>query len=169
MLVRGADEALLSACRRTNELTIEARLATADNNQTGPARIVSFSTDPYHRNFTLGQERDQLVLRLRTTRTGENGMPPETRLGTVKPRQPVHVLVTYRNGELIGYLNGQPAARSAAVRGDFSNWTPQHLLLGDEWQQARHWQGWIERVAIYCRFMGSEEARRRYELSEGRR
>ncbi len=65
----------------------------------------------------------------------------------------------------LSYLNGQEAARSSAVRGDLSNWTRQHLLLGDEWQDSRHWHGRIERLALHNRFIAAEEARTRSRLS----
>jgi outer membrane protein assembly factor BamB len=59
----------------------EVAFTTDDARQTGPARILTFSSDPYHRNFTLGQEGDRVVFRLRTPETGENGMNPETTIG----------------------------------------------------------------------------------------
>jgi hypothetical protein len=164
-LVHGAEQDVLTACRSTNELSIEAVLAPANTNQFGPARIVSFSIDPYHRNFTLGQDRDRLVLRLRTPSTGENGMRPETRLCQIQAGRRQHVLVSYRDGSVVCYLDGREVTRSSAVRGDFRNWSPQHLLLGDEWQDSRHWHGHIERVAVYNRFIGAEEAKKRAELS----
>ncbi len=39
-------------------LTIEAYIAVNDIDQIGPARIVTFSLDPYQRNFTLGQQKE---------------------------------------------------------------------------------------------------------------
>ncbi len=164
-VVEGAAKSLLTACRRTNQLSIEAVIAPANMNQFGPARIISFSIDPYHRNFTLGQERGHLVLRLRTPRTGENGMGPETRLCQIEAGRLQHVLVAYRDGSVVCYLNGREVTRSSAVRGDFSNWSLQHLLFGDEWQDSRHWHGRIERVALYSRFIDAGEAKKRAELS----
>jgi hypothetical protein len=48
-------------------LTLEMWLQTEDVNQLGPARILSYSINPGLRNFTVGQSRDKLVVRLRTT------------------------------------------------------------------------------------------------------
>jgi hypothetical protein len=167
-VIEGAAETLLAACRRSNQLSIETVLSAANTDQFGPARIVSFSVDPYHRNFTLGQDRDQLVLRLRTPRTGDNGMRPETKLCRIDAGRWKHVVVTYRDGELVCYRNGREVSRSSAVRGDFSNWTEQHLLLGDEWQDHRYWHGRIERVAIFSRVMGPAEVKKRFDLIAGR-
>ena len=58
---------------RANAFTVVARITPANDFQEGPARIVSFSVDPFHRNFDLGQEGRKLVLRLRTPVSGENG------------------------------------------------------------------------------------------------
>ena len=51
------------------------QLQPANAIQDGPARIVTLSSDPTHRNFTLGQERDAFDVRLRTQKTSANGMP----------------------------------------------------------------------------------------------
>ena len=66
-----------TAARRFDAFAIQARVATADTAQRGPARIVSISADAERRNVTLGQERDALIIRLRTPAGGENGQKPE--------------------------------------------------------------------------------------------
>jgi hypothetical protein len=91
-------------------------------------------------------------------------MPPETRLFPVEAGKPVHVIVSYRDGQLVAYRDGQRVQTSNRVRGDLSNWTPQYLLLGDEYRDSRTWHGMIERVAIHSRFIDQPEARRRFAL-----
>jgi hypothetical protein len=59
----------------TNQLSLLARLRVADLTSGGPARIVTLSADTRRRNFTLGQTRRDLVLRLRTPNTTINGNP----------------------------------------------------------------------------------------------
>ncbi len=56
---------LYSDLKSTGKLTVEAWIAPNSIVQRGPARIVSFSKDPDLRNFTLGQERENLHFRLR--------------------------------------------------------------------------------------------------------
>ncbi|MBT4822595.1 MAG: PQQ-binding-like beta-propeller repeat protein [Lentisphaerae bacterium] len=161
-LVEGANAGLLDQCRHSGELTVEAVLRTESLQQRGPARIVSFSVDPYHRNFTLGQQNDRLILRLRTPQTGDNGMKPETTLCSIRKSAEHHVLVTYRNGELVCYLDGQLAMRSDAVHGKFGNWEPMHLILGDEFQDNRDWKGTLSRVTVLSRFVATREAAERF-------
>ncbi len=159
-LVSDADSALLEACRRSGQLTIEAFLRPDHLKQQGPARIVTFSSSANERNFTLGQQDDRLIFRLRTPATGVNGVNPEVALCRLDSTAPRHVAVTYRPGELVCYLDGKEVYRGRDVQGDFSNWSPQHLLFGDEWDGARDWAGALEGVAIFSRALGAEEIRR---------
>ena len=38
-------------------LSIELSVASQNDNQSGPARIITYSADPMQRNFTVGQEK----------------------------------------------------------------------------------------------------------------
>ncbi|HVW35659.1 MAG TPA: LamG domain-containing protein, partial [Pirellulales bacterium] len=89
-----------------------------------------------------------------------NGVNPEVTLCQIAAGRPQHVAVTYRPGEMVCFLNGNEVYRGRLVEGDFSNWSPQHLLLGDEWDGQRDWAGAIEGVAIYSRALDAEEIRR---------
>ncbi len=50
----------------SNQLTLLVAMRTSNLEQTGPARIVTYSRDGWGRNFTLGQIRNTLTFRLRT-------------------------------------------------------------------------------------------------------
>jgi hypothetical protein len=63
--------------QRDDFFFISIGMASADQTQYGPARIVSISADADRRNITIGQERDALIIRLRTPASGENGQKPE--------------------------------------------------------------------------------------------
>lgn len=162
LLAPAGDDLLLSALRGSNQLTVEAVFTSRDLKQAGPARIISFSTDAFHRNFTLGQERDRLVFRLRTPATGLNGREPEIPLGPITAGRTHHVIVTYRPGELTCWLDGRRVLQTDRVRGDFSNWNAQRLLFGDEFKDRRDWAGRLQAVAIYDRAMSDAEAAERH-------
>lgn len=149
--VVGGDAAaqITTACRASNELTIEAVFTPKSDKARGPSRIVSLSTDSGSRNFTLGQEGDRLVLRLRTTETGENGTDPEVSLVRLVPGRRHHVVVTYRPGRIVCQLNSEHVLETGAVEGTFANWSEQHLVLGDELSGERDWAGTLESFAIY--------------------
>jgi VanZ family protein len=57
----------------TSEFTVITTIASANYHQGGPARIISLSRDSLNRNLTIGQEKQDLKLRLRTPITGPNG------------------------------------------------------------------------------------------------
>ena len=93
--------------QETSQFTLSTTVATADLTQTGPARIVSLSADPYQRNFTLGQEGKNLVFRLRTPLTGENGETPELIVPNIFVDTDPHLFVlTYDGSVLRLYVDG---------------------------------------------------------------
>lgn len=156
-VARDATEPLLQAFRESGEITIEAVARPRLPYQRGPARVVSFSDGTGSRNFTLGQERYEWVLRLRTPANAPNATEPQFVLGPVDAGAFTHVAVTYRDGELVGYLNGRESARSTDLSGDFQNWEPHTLLFGAETDGERDWAGELEGVALYHRVLGAEE------------
>jgi hypothetical protein len=158
------DEKLLSACQRTNQLTIEAVITISKMDQSGPARIISFSKDAARRNFTLGQEGKHIVIRLRTPHTGLNGLNPQISACQITPNKPMHIVVSYYPGNLYCYLNGEVVYQGSEVLGDFSNWESCSLIFGDEYSGERNWMGKIRNIAVYNRFVGPEEAAYKHRL-----
>lgn len=65
--------ALNQSLKKSSEFTIITAITSSDLSQTGPARIISISKDIHHRNLTIGQQGQQLTVRLRTPITGKNG------------------------------------------------------------------------------------------------
>ena len=61
----------------SNAFTIRVQCASDSVDQQGPARIVSNSIDFNRRNLTIGQDGDDLIVRIRTPHTGSNGSQPE--------------------------------------------------------------------------------------------
>jgi VanZ family protein len=93
--------------RETNKFTLRIRCATDDTDQNGPARIVSNSFSTLLRNFTLGQQGADLVIRLRTPQTGINGYPLETIVPAVFAGNQVQdIIVTYDGATLLGGIAG---------------------------------------------------------------
>jgi hypothetical protein len=146
--VNGLNEKLLQTCKESDQLTLFIRLSSERLDQTGPARILSYSIDGQKRNFSLCQEHDKLVLRLRTTQTGPNGTNPEVVLGRLQAGNAFRIAVTYRPGELRCFVDGQEQSVEQ-VDGDFSTWEECQLLLGNEWKDDRPWKGRVYQFAVY--------------------
>jgi glycopeptide antibiotics resistance protein len=92
--------------KNSSQFTISSIIASNDQKQNGPARIISISTDIYSRNLTLGQWGENLSIRLRTPFTGSNG----TRAAFVVPkvfsdRQFHHLVITYDGQLLSAYID----------------------------------------------------------------
>ena len=151
VLVDAVNEGLLAACRASNELRIELKFRTSSDTQVGPARILSFSSGAQSRNFTIGQQNDRIVLRLRTSKSDLNGMRPEVELCRVRPKRDYHLAVSYSDGQLEARLNGRRLELEETPQGDFSNWRPQHFLLGNEHGTGRPWRGTIHSVWVWNR------------------
>ena len=101
------------AAIRSNSFTVVARVSVANVDQDGPARIVSFSADPFHRNFDLGQERRQLVFRVRTPVTGVNGERFRTESApTLKLGKETLVVASYDGAVARIHVDGQLQGRS---------------------------------------------------------
>lgn len=89
----------------SSQFTLIVTVATNKTHQTGPARIVSLSGDTSHRNFTLGQEENHLIFRLRTPFIGENGYPEcivEDVFSTTDPR---NLIISYNGSVLQIYVD----------------------------------------------------------------
>lgn len=154
---------LIDAIRQTGELSIEAWLTPLDLKQSGPARIVSLSIDPAQRNFTLGQDKGRLNVRLRTSSTDNNGQPstpgPENSLA----KKLVHVVFARSaNGDVGLYQDGKRVV-SGNVAGDFTNWSNDfRLSVANEITGDRPWLGELHLVAIYSRAMSDADVTQNY-------
>lgn len=93
--------------RETSQLTVSAIVASAHVAQEGPARIISISADPFRRNLTLGQEQADLIIRLRTPLTGENGREPEVIVPDVfRDSASHHLILSYDGSNLRLFVDG---------------------------------------------------------------
>jgi hypothetical protein len=153
------------ACKKSDQIAIEAIVTTSQVPQYGPARIISLSRNPAKRNFTFGQNGDSLVLRLQTSNTSRNGM--DFKLASIRPETPYHVVVTYKPGLLVCYVNGEIASQTSFEKGSFDKWhgSSYSLIFGNEVGGVRPWEGYLDSVAIYSRFIDAAEAAKKFELA----
>ena len=114
--LRRLHEAIVSR----GSFSVLVRFRTEQVNQTGPARIVTYSRDPYLRNFTLAQENRRLVFRVRTPSSGLNGTEPELQTAPIltsgKEMLAVasydgHISRVYVDGLLVGRANLSAAGK----------------------------------------------------------
>ncbi len=112
--------------RRTRQFTVIVICAPANTLQRGPARIVTISSSPRARNFTIGQQGSDAIVRLRTPFTGGNGAPPELRVADVFEIGGLRQLIATYDGSILRlYVNGRAASASLHLDPD-----PRALLVG---------------------------------------
>ncbi len=165
---------LVEAIRASGETTIEAWVTPATVAQTGPARVVSLSSGPSLRNFTLGQDGDKYDVRFRTTATSENGIPSlASPVGTAEVRPTRVVYTRNSDGRTALYVDGMEIAQSQPAAGDLTHWDEGfRLAMANETSGDRPWLGTFHLVAIYSRALTPDEIRwqgaglARYDLTE---
>lgn len=144
-------------------ITIELWLRSASSDQERPARIISYSINFWESNFTLGQEGNELIMRLRTTNKGPNGTPSVDVDDAFVLGKMQHIVATYDFVEERVYVDGK--LRAAATHpGTFETWDPSFFLLfGNEFNGGRPWNGDIAYAAIYDRPVSAQFVAARYD------
>lgn len=151
-----------------NGYTIETWVKPANNTQSGPARIVTFSADSGNRNFTFGQSADKWNQRFRTTDNPGNGSTPSTSTpagSIVLPTVLQHVIYTRNpSGNAIFYINGVqvsteniPGDNNWDMSYDFGLFNEMNFPIDD-----RTWLGDIFLVAIYSTVLTPAEVTQNY-------
>lgn len=93
--------ALNKRISKSSQFTVFTSIASTDLNQTGPARIISISNSPFHRNFTISQQGNSLDLRLRTPMTGANATELKLSIPNIFVDNNNHyLLIAYSRGNL---------------------------------------------------------------------
>jgi mono/diheme cytochrome c family protein len=168
----GPPHRLIDAVKKSKEVTLEAWVTPANREQSGPARILTLSSGPSERNFTLGQDAGRYVVRFRTTKTDANGQPTVDGPTNILYTRPTHVAYTRdAAGKARLYIDGEEKA-NRDVGGDLSNWDEGfRLALANEATGDRPWKGTFHLVAIYSRALTPDEVQgnarglARYDLS----
>lgn len=170
IISKGSTSGLYQTLSRGDGLSLEVWVRPYNIVQDGPARILSYSFDPYLRNFTLAQSKDKLVVRVRTEATDPNGENPHVEVpGIFEANKICHIVFTYDFVRECVYINGKRHECYNTLKGNFSNWDSSFkLLIGNEAFGGRPWFGEIYFAAIYDRALDSGEIQKRYKagLSE---
>jgi hypothetical protein len=154
----------------TDGFSLEVLVKPANNSQSGPARIVTFSKDSAERNFTLGQAGDYYQQRFRTTDTNPNGsdLSVVSPQGSIKPDVPMQHIVYTRDsvGSAKMYINGEEVA-SLSITGEGSTWDASFTFaLFNETNyptDTRTWLGEIFLVAVYTGVLSSAEVKKHHD------
>jgi len=121
---------------RQNQLTLLVSMRTNNLDQSGPARIITYSQDRDNRNFTLAQIHDTLTFRLRTPASGANGTNPALYSGPVlSPNRTAFVAAVYDGRISRLYVDGKLVAhadlgaRRPRLPGRLFPWLPRQMPI----------------------------------------
>ncbi len=153
----GPADKVINALRASNSSSFEAWVQPSNVNQRGPTRLIAIAKDPYQRNYLLGQEADEIHVRLR--HSGKSADKPHLITGNSPLHtRMMHVVHTYDGNSERLYIDGVLQPTQIARSGSYSNWYPNHLLtIGNEATNNRPFAGHIKLVAIYDRALGDAE------------
>lgn len=154
----------------TGEMSIEAWVVPANVTQEGPAAIVSYAGSSTERNLTLGQSQYNYNFLLRTQDSNFAGMPALSTADADEILQATlqHVVLTQDpvNGRRI-YVNGS----DTGVRDEPSplqGWDDTYaLMLGNEANGNRQWQGSIRLLAIHNKALTAAQIQQNYDVGVG--
>lgn len=156
---------LIDACRKSQELTLEAWVQPARATADFEGAIVSLSTDVQDRNFALTQKADAYEATLRTATSDGGGRPPlSSGKGTSETKLTHLVFTRTAAGQERLFVNGvEKAARVRA--GNFSTWNPGfRLFLANESFEERPWSGVYRLVAVYSQALSPAEVARNFKV-----
>lgn len=107
---------LTQKIKKSEQFTVILDCATADLTQTGPGRIVSLSSSIFHRNLTLGQQKDRLSVRLRTPISGAGSVHPELIFPNIFTDTNRHrLIIRYQHSVLTLYVDSPHQIDSLAI------------------------------------------------------
>ncbi|MBC8105763.1 MAG: VanZ family protein [Anaerolineae bacterium] len=100
----------------SNAFTIAITASSARPDQFQTARLMTISAGAHHRNFTIGQDSTNLIVRVRTGVTGENGSAPEFVLADVfADETPRRIVVTFADALLKVFIDGKDWSAQARL------------------------------------------------------
>ncbi len=168
-----ASDALTAALIEAGSFSIELFASAADlevEEDGAPERIFTLSSDALSRSLTIGAEEDALEVRLRSTLTWSNGtncagsgaegaMIIPGVFSAMGDLQHIVVVFDGETGRPDVYVNGTRREDNGYCPGTaVLNWEAgNRLVIGDEFDSPRMFEGTVGRVAVYDRVLTESE------------
>ncbi len=132
-----------------NQFTMRVGFTPSSTEQTGPARIVTVSVNPYLRNVTVAQEGPTIIIRLRTTKSTLNGLPEFEVPELLRAGQRYEIELVVDRNVLQVMLDGEAVGSRQLPVNPLANWDRSfEVTLGNERTGNRPWLGSIDRAEI---------------------
>lgn len=134
---------------RTHRFEVALSVRSYSLEQRGPARILTLSRGPSLRNFTLAQDRKDLIVRIRTPKHDLNGYPQYRVRNVFGAERWIDIRIVVDPGSLRAEVDGELRLRDDLSAAPLRNWDRSyHLALGNELTGNRPWLGEIRRAVV---------------------
>ncbi|PID59208.1 MAG: hypothetical protein CR986_06945 [Ignavibacteriae bacterium] len=152
--------------KNSDEISFEIWLKPHLLNQSGPARIVTFSKNKFERNYGILQNGTKYEVWLRTTSTDDNGFPSLMSMDGVTQNKLTQLVFTLAYDDTAKlYINGELNSKKF-LEGSFSNWDSSYSFqLANELVDEKPWLGRLNYLAIYNRALTEMEVLHNYNIS----
>lgn len=138
---------LLEPAIESGRFRLRLKLAADAADQSGTARILTFSADPFDCNLTLAQRAGRMVLRMARPGSSRHGEPALIVLQAIEPNRLYEIEVAVEGGRVTIRVDGTPVQEVDWPAGFLADWDPgAQLTLGNEATGDRPWQGRIQRA-----------------------
>jgi VanZ family protein len=139
----------LGGLNDTSRIEIRLVARTDDPDQRGPARLFTISDGVSDRNLTLGQEGDDLVIRVRRPGSDANGTPALQVAGLFGDAAWHAIRVRIEPDRLTVTVDGKTRVEQALSGSPFPEWNPEYALaMGNELPYGRAWTGEIRAASV---------------------
>jgi hypothetical protein len=133
----------------TSCFEVSLKIRTADQDQYGPARIFTVSSDRFRRNLTVGQWRTNLSVSIRTPYTNLNGIPSYSVKNIFADSDWHQINVRVTRGITVIRVDGYTRIIAAMPDRLLNNWDPDYrIALGNELSGDRPWLGEIRKAVV---------------------
>ena len=141
-------EALASAGDATT-VQLDLDVTPADGSQEGPARIFAYSRDYQHANLMVGQERADLLVRLRRAGADDMGEPSLRVHDVFEEGQRLTATVVVGEGGAGVAVEGHEPVTTGMDAPAVPMWDDSHLItIGDDPRGQRVWQGVVHEATL---------------------
>jgi hypothetical protein len=149
ILASGGGGPWLAEAARTGRLTVELEARAADVDQQGPARLLAISRSHYRANLVIGQDGDDLVVRLRRPESDRSGDPPYRVPDVFADDEWRRLTVTLHEGQAQVAVDGVVRREDGIGPELLTDWDVTHrLALGDDVAGERSWAGELRRAEL---------------------
>lgn len=139
----------VEAARRSQQLGLVLELRSRVGGQTGPARVLTVSADHHRADLMVGQDGDDLVVRVRRPGSDASGHEPFRVAGLLDDREWHRVDVALADGRLVVVADGAVVVDQHVGDDPLAGWDPSYrVALGDDIAAERAWRGDLRRAEV---------------------